>query len=335
MFWPQLHMNILGEYPYTCEMDAISRASIDVCDSLDGIVDGVITDVESCLATFDPTELVGTLTHCPQINSEVKISFAAATVIKALWKGVVTAKGEQITNPFGPGADFTGVSHGSPGIAYTDCSRSDNWASQPDIPGQQLVSPLDAKDPSIDISRCESAPTALCDQFLRLWIAKDPSFDLSTLTLEKFVEMVVEGAREYGPLFATNDPDLSKFRDAGGKMITIHGAADSYIPIGNTVDYYESVMSLLPDTRKFYRYFEIPGFDHCYGGTGGQPTAIFGQLRAWVENGTVPESSPVSFADCKGVKWNRILCPFPQKSQYNKECGDATAAKCWSCTENQ
>lgn len=216
-------MNILGKYPYTCEIDAITLGAIDVCDGLDGIVDGVISDVESCLATFDPTELVGTLTHCAQIDAQVKISSAAATVVKALWKGVVTAKGEQITNPFGPGSDFTGVSHGFPGIAFTDCSFSDNWASQPDVPDQQWVSPLDAKDPSSDISRCASAPNPLCGQFLRLWIAKDPNFDLSKLTWEKFVEMVLEGAREYEPL-ATNDPDLSKFRDAGGKMITIHGA---------------------------------------------------------------------------------------------------------------
>ncbi|KAL4932577.1 feruloyl esterase [Aspergillus undulatus] len=271
------------------------------------------------LTTFNPSVLVGTLTHCSQIDSKVKISSAAATVIKALWKGVVTPQGEQITNPYTPGCDFTGVTRRFLGIANTDCSRNDSWASQPNVPGQQWVSPLDAKDPMVDISRCQSSPNGLPDQFLRLWIGKDSNIDLSKLTVEKFVEMVLEGAREYAPLFATNDPDLSKFRDAGGKMITVHGVADSHIPIRNSVDYYENVRSLLPDVGKFYRYFEIPGWSLCFGGTGGQPTAIFDQLRAWVENGTAPESSPVSFVDSKGVEWNRILCPFPQKSQYSKE----------------
>ncbi|KAH7000790.1 Tannase/feruloyl esterase [Ilyonectria destructans] len=334
IFWPQQQMNMLGEYPYMCEMDAIAAATIAACDGLDGVVDGVISDVEGCLASFDPTELVGTLTHCSQTDSEVKISSAAARVVKGLWKGVVCAKGEQISNPLTPGTDFTGAAMGFPGIAVTDCSRSDGLASQPNVPGQEWVPPLDAKDSSLETSRCEGVPNILGEQFLRLWVGKDPSLDLSKLTLEKFIEMVLDGAREYGPLFDTNDADLSRFRDAGGKMITFHGVADSYIPIGNSLNYYKRVISLLPDTHDFYRYFEVPGMDHCFGGNGGQPTAIFEQLRAWVENGTVPESSPISFNDSKGMNWKRILCPFPQRSQYSKECGDATAAKCWSCTEN-
>lgn len=223
-------MNKLGEYPYPCELDAINQAAIDICDPLDGLVDGVITNEESCLSTFDPTELVGTLTYCPETDSKVKISSAAATVVKKLWKGVTTPEGKQLTNPFNPGSDLTGNNHGGyPGIAYTVCSRNnnnndDNLTSQTDVPGQQWVSPLDAGNPSIGINRCEGAPNALCDQFLRLWVAKDPNFDVSKLTVESFIEMMLEGAREYGPLLDTTDPNLSKFRDAGGKMITIHGA---------------------------------------------------------------------------------------------------------------
>ncbi|KAL3474799.1 Tannase/feruloyl esterase [Aspergillus californicus] len=333
LFWPQQQMNMLGEYPYMCEMDAIAVAAIAACDGLDGVVDGVISDVEGCVASFDPAELVGTLTLCSQTDSEVEISSAAAAVMKGLWSGVVSDKGERISNPYTPGSDFTGVSFGAPGIAVTDCLRNSSSASMPDVSGQ-WVSPLDAKDPNLDIGRCKGAPHIFGQQYLQLWVGKDPTLDLRKLTLEKFIEMVREGAQEYGSLFATNDPDLSRFRDAGGKMITFHGVADSYIPIGNTLDYYERVMSHLPDTRDFYRFFKVPGLDHCFGGTGGQPTAIFDQLRAWVENGTVPESSPVSFTDSQGVDWNRVLCPFPQESRYSTECGDATAAQCWSCTEN-
>jgi hypothetical protein len=103
------------------------------------------------------------------------------------------------------------------------------------------------------------------------------------------------------------------------------------IPTKSTKSYYEAVIALSPDVRRFYRYFEVPGLAHCFGGPGGQPTAIFGQLRAWVENGTVPDSSPISFTDSKGKEWRRILCPFPQKAHFEEECGDATAVECWSC----
>lgn len=58
---------------------------------------------------------------------------------------------------------------------------------------------------------------------------------------------------------------------------------------------------------------------------------LFDQLRAWVENGTVPESSPISFTDSNGTEWNRILCPFPQQAEYNEMCGDATSRGYWKC----
>ena len=46
-----------------------------------------------------------------------------------------------------------------------------------------------------------------------------------------------------------------------------------------------------------YRLYEVPGLGHCAGGPGGHPTTIFNVLRTWVENGTVPETLPVSFAN--------------------------------------
>lgn len=98
-------------------------------------------------------------------------------------------------------------------------------------------------------------------------------------------------------------------------------------------EYYEDVMSQVSDTQSFYRYFEVPGLSHCFGGSGGQPIGMFEQLRAWVENGTVPESSPIGFTDSTGTDWSRILCPFPQRARFQAECGDATVAECWVCEE--
>lgn len=91
------------------------------------------------------------------------------------------------------------------------------------------------------------------------------------------------------------------------------------------------MQSLLPDTDSFYRYFEVPGLAHCSGGTGGQPIAMFEQLRAWVEEGVAPNDTPVEFTDAEGTEWSRILCPFPQEAKYQSACGDATDASCWSC----
>lgn len=95
--------------------------------------------------------------------------------------------------------------------------------------------------------------------------------------------------------------------------------------------YYNEVSDLTPNVDDFYRHFEVPGMSHCTGGRSGDPTGLFDQLRAWVENGTAPDTSPVEITDLSGAVQLRILCPYPQKAQFDKDCGTAAEAQCWTC----
>ncbi|KAH8669391.1 Tannase/feruloyl esterase [Ilyonectria robusta] len=307
IFWPQQMMNMMGEYPHSCELDAITQAAISTCDKLDGVVDGLIADVESCLATFDPFQLVGTPIYCPQTDKEMQISSTAASVVNATWQGPVSASGKQIWYGFNPGSDLTGAMSYQPGIATTNCSSD---------------------------GKCVSQPNVLGAQWLQLFVAKNPNFDIGNLTHEKFDALINFGHQQFESFISTYEPDLSEFRDAGGKMLTFHGLDDNVIPAKSTEAYYRAVASLDPDAQSFYRYFEVPGLAHCFGGSGGQPTAMFEQLRNWVENGTAPTSSPINFRDSKGKGWSRILCPFPQKAYFEEDCGDATVSRCWSCKDH-
>jgi hypothetical protein len=91
------------------------------------------------------------------------------------------------------------------------------------------------------------------------------------------------------------------------------------------------VSDIAPNTRDFYRYYEVPGLGHCFGGVSGSPTGLFEQLTAWVEGGTVPEQTPVKVA-VGNATHDRILCPYPQLSEFSSSCGDASKAQCWSCS---
>jgi hypothetical protein len=95
--------------------------------------------------------------------------------------------------------------------------------------------------------------------------------------------------------------------------------------------YYNAVASILPDVGDFYRHYEAPGLGHCWGGASGQPTNLFAQLRAWVENGTAPGPSPVNITDREGGLQPRILCPYPQKARLDEKCGNSSLIDCWSC----
>ena len=64
------------------------------------------------------------------------------------------------------------------------------------------------------------------------------------------------------------DPDLSRFRARGGKLILYHGWSDAAIAPQNTIDYYKSVTAKMGarQTAGFVRLFMVPGMQHCGGG---------------------------------------------------------------------
>lgn len=56
----------------------------------------------------------------------------------------------------------------------------------------------------------------------------------------------------------------------------------------------------------------------------------FDALRAWVENGTVPDTLPVSFTDKNGTLNSRFLCPYPKKVRYNGQ-GNTALETSYTC----
>ncbi|KAM0415557.1 hypothetical protein ACHAPD_006758 [Fusarium lateritium] len=113
------------------------------------------------------------------------------------------------------------------------------------------------------------------------------------------------------------DINLALLFRRGGKVLGYHCTLDALIPLQGTLDYYDSVAAIVPDIHDYYRILEAPGVSHCYGGHGGQPQTSFDALRAWVENGTVPETLPVSYTDKNGTLNSRFLCLYPKKVRYN------------------
>ena len=98
-----------------------------------------------------------------------------------------------------------------------------------------------------------------------------------------------------GCVIGTDNPDLTAFRDRGGKAIVWHGWADQLITAEGTIDYYTRVQQQMGGAKKtseFIRLFMAPGVAHCAGGAGPQPTGQLEALLAWVEDGKAPETLP-------------------------------------------
>ncbi len=95
-----------------------------------------------------------------------------------------------------------------------------------------------------------------------------------------------------------DDPDISAFREAGGKMIVWHGWADAIVTPAKTVDWYKKASDLAGGEdvlKENVALFMIPGLDHCglLPGPGGVSQATLDPmtpLEAWLNDGTRPES---------------------------------------------
>jgi len=99
-------------------------------------------------------------------------------------------------------------------------------------------------------------------------------------------------------VYNADDPDISAFREGGGKMIVWHGMADAIVPPFKTLDWHEKAAAAAggaDELAKSVQLFTIPGMDHCgiLPGPGGISQAQIDPLTAlegWVEGGQVPTS---------------------------------------------
>ncbi|MEV5607487.1 tannase/feruloyl esterase family alpha/beta hydrolase [Streptomyces sp. NPDC052225] len=177
------------------------------------------------------------------------------------------------------------------------------------------------------------APFPVPADWVKLWVAKDPSLDLSTITYDRFTELFRQSKAEYDKVIGTADPDLSAFRDSGGKLLSWHGLSDQFIPTQGTVKYRERVDREVGGTKRvddFYRLFLAPGTDHC--GLNGQDGSTDGlaALTAWVEKDKAPRTLPATLVNDAGRQVDRDLCRYPQVLRYRGQ-GDPAAASSFRC----
>ena len=120
------------------------------------------------------------------------------------------------------------------------------------------------------------------------------------------------------------DPDLSRFRKHGGKLIQYHGWDDPAIPAKGSIVYYEEVGAKLHEVDGFYRLYMIPGMLHCGGGPGPSGVDWLTTLRDWVEKSEAPGGLVATAAApgqpvAPGAATQR-LCPYPKRPTDGDRC---------------
>jgi pimeloyl-ACP methyl ester carboxylesterase len=169
-------------------------------------------------------------------------------------------------------------------------------------------------------SPLKGKPFSIALDYWIYYLAQNPKWDWSTLTYAGFEQFCQKSVEQYGAAIGTDNPDLTRFRDHGGKVIIYHGMADQLIPAAGTIDYYKRLQERMggeKDTAKFARLFLVPGVDHGFRGAGVTPTGQIEALVRWVEEGKAPEKLIGEKRDAKGkVIRTRPLFPYPQVAKY-------------------
>ena len=148
------------------------------------------------------------------------------------------------------------------------------------------------------------------------WVYFYPQWDWHTLTYDNYEAFFYETFQRVAPMMASDNPNLSPFRDAGGKIVMWQGWADQLIMPQGSTSYYENVAKYTTggdysQLQTWYRHFMAPGVGHCGGGSGPQPQNLFQAVVNWVENGVAPDTITST-----GGGRTRPLCPYPKVQTY-------------------
>ena len=170
--------------------------------------------------------------------------------------------------------------------------------------------------------------------FFKYIVFESPDWDVHSFRFETtpgFDNDVEFTDYKLAPIFNATNPDLSAFRDNGGKLIQYHGWSDPDITPLNSINYYESVVNSTTGAAEFYRLFLVPGMQHCGGGPGPSRFDMISPLEQWVEHGIPPDRVTASHLMANGIAdRTRPLCPYPQEAQW-KGTGSTDQAENFVC----
>jgi feruloyl esterase len=177
-------------------------------------------------------------------------------------------------------------------------------------------------------------PVGITLDWFRYFLTQNPQWDWTTLTRASYEQLWDQSVEQFNDVIGTDNPDLTAFRDRGGKLILWHGWADPLIYADGTVNYYNRVRRQMGGAEKsaaFIRLFLAPGVGHCAGGAGPPPVRHFEAVVRWVEEGRAPDTLEAVRRDQSGaVVRSRPLCQYPLLARY-KGRGSTDEAANFEC----
>ncbi|WP_262460079.1 tannase/feruloyl esterase family alpha/beta hydrolase [Alloalcanivorax balearicus] len=313
-----------GAYPDSGERQTLLDASLEACDALDGVEDGLISDQRQCNETFDPaTAMVGgNDLRCPGGADDGDHCLSDAQI--------------EALNAMNDGVDFNfPLASGETGYPGSNVWGADLGITTIDTPVQPTVVFLalgTAQPVQPDMPRNAPYLSVLVDQWVKYSVAGDADFNSFELDPINPEQQYAERISELSGML-NSGTDISAFADRGGKLLLAHGLSDVLVSSRATEIYYQRLLEQMGQEKvdSFVRYYEIPGFGH---GASSHFHATWDSLTAlenWVEQDVEPENQVTM--DLIGAPGRtRPLCDYPAWPRY-VDGGDPMSASSFECVE--
>jgi feruloyl esterase len=278
----------------------IGDAVYGKCDELDGVKDGIISNVKACDAAFDPKAL-----RCTD-GADTGDTCLSDAQLKAV---------AAIVSPYKPGIAVAGMDT-FPKWALLEGARfsaASNFGSVP--------------QPSNPLSGKEALLYSVGDQTVKYIITRDQSYDPLKLDPIQWKQRIAASA---SMMDVTNIP-LDAFRARGGKILMTHGTADDFITPHNSIAYYNRQLAHFGQAKldSFLRFYLIPGFGHGFGTFNAKFDALTA-LEDWVEHGKAPAGLTAMDGNPNANR-TRPLCEYPKWPKFTGAPGTENSAASFTC----
>lgn len=238
------------------EINELAKHIYARCDTLDGEQDGLLSDPRLC--DFDIQQ------HLPKCRGKDKVDCFSTQELDALarYYAPVELAGRAVYPAMPVGSEVTGVAAGQP-------TRTGWYPWLFNDQGPVLLDLLGS------------------DFFRYMVFVEDrPAFDWTEFDFAEEPDNLAEFRR----IVDAVDPDLSAFKQRGGKLLSYFGWADPDINPLTLLDYHAQVQTADPAVDDYFRVFMMPGMFHCRGGAGPDRFDAMTPLINWVEGGSAPDS---------------------------------------------
>ena len=208
------------------DLAPLHAAVVKACDTLDGTKDGLIADPFAC--HWNPKSI-----QCAPGQTSTTANFcltaAQVTTVNKLYDGPVTSSGQLLY----PGWELRG--------------SEDNWTSW-------IVPTSGPESGSVD--------WGIATQTIKYLMNSGAEPDLTINDIQFTTAYFAKLMKETAGIYDATDPDLTAFRNDGGKLILWQGLADPAISPVGTIAYYQAVQNYMGGaaaTNAFARLFMLPG----------------------------------------------------------------------------